>query len=389
MARHPTRTINPKDDPVNDARSLAQIPDDVRDLYAQPVPQDFIDEEAEVNAVLAEAGGEQGGGSVVIRKLNPSTRKYEWLAKHAAAEFLSMGGVAYLASKHGGGEYELIVYGVDSRILKRPKFTVAASVVADMRTQESAQISGVDKLANAMLEGFKQLATQQTQMLQQLQRPAESKAQWLQELAMMRELFGANRGGSDLDALLKVAPIFRDLMPRGEGETNFLDVMMQLAREFAPAIRTAVEKSPALTAALAAPKTTEAARPSLTPEQQGASQMQMMLKAQLAMLCNEAKRNSDPGPYAAIIVDRVSPEVLGNLVNNPDWLNELGKVHSAVKLFPTWFGELREAVVEIMTDPGEGGDLTDDPEAGTSQEISEEFGISGAHVPESGNDTDT
>ncbi len=292
MSRHPARTINPNDDPLNSGKSLAEIPDDTRELYAQPAPQDFLDEESEVNAVLAEAGSGQGGGSVVIRKKNSLTGKFEWLARHPAAEFLSIGGVAYLASKYGGGEYELLVYGADNRILKRPKVTVAASVVAEVKQQEAAQLSGIDKLAAAMLEGFKTLQSQ----IQQAQRPLESRETFIRELMLMKELFGgqANRV-SELDSLVKVMPIVRDLLPRGDGETNFLDVMMQLAREFAPAIKTAVEKSPALTA-LAAPAAPGAsAQPqNLSPEQQGANQMQIMLRAQLSMLCNEAKADSDP-----------------------------------------------------------------------------------------------
>jgi hypothetical protein len=383
MARHPARTINPTDDPLNAGKALAEIPDDLRELYAQPVPQDFLNEEDEVNAVLAEAGGGQGGGSVVIRKMNTLTRKFEWLARHPAAEFLSMGGVAYLASKYGGGEYELLVYGADNRILKRPKVTVAASVVAEVKQQESAQLSGVDKLAAAMLEGFKTLQAQ----IQQVQRPPESRETFIRELMMMKELFGGgNNRGTELDSLIKVMPIVRDMMPRGEGETNALDVFMRLAQEFAPAIREAVAKTPALSAPKPQAGAPQVGAQILSPEQQGANQMQLMLRAKLAMLCNEAKADSDPGPYAAIVVEKVSPEMLATLVNNPEWLDELGKIHPSVKLFPKWFGELRDAVIEIMTEPE---DLTDDLETGTRQGI-ENLGIPGAHVPEStGNDSDT
>jgi hypothetical protein len=45
-------------------------------------------------------------------------------------------------------------------------------------------------------------------------------------------------------------------------------------------------------------------------------------------------------------------------------------VHPSVKLFPQWFGELREAVVEIMTEPEDENhdDLTSGKEAGKSRE---------------------
>lgn len=344
MARR-TRTVN--DDPENDGKPLALVPDDLREIYQPPVAQDFATEEEELASVLAEAGGAEGGGSIVVRKVNPQTRKYEWLIKfHSTADFISLGGVEHLAAKYGGGDYELIVYDSLSHIMKRPKLTISSAAVAEAKSDGG----NVDRLVNVMLEGFKQLAAQQTQLAQQLQRPQETKADWLREMQMMREIFGTGQQQTDsLGSLAKLIPLVRDLMPRGEGETNMLDVFVGLAREFGPALRTAVEKTPALTAALAAPA--QPGAPTLPPEQLGANQMQLMLKAQLAMLCNEAKNNSDPGPYAAIIVDKVSPEVLSNLVNNPDWLNELGKVYAGVKIFPKWFGELREAVIEEMTEP--------------------------------------
>jgi hypothetical protein len=360
------KTIDPNDDPLNEGRSLAELPDDARALYAPPsVAQDFQIEEEEINAALADAGGGESGGSIVMRLRNPRTGKFEWLGRMLIAEYMSHGGVAHLASKYGGGEYELIIYGADGLILKRPKVTVASSVVAELKADSS--LSGVDKLAAAMMEGFRQIAQQQSQFLQQLNRPHESKADWLREMQIMKEMFGA--GGnkqSDLEALVKVVPLVRDLMPRGEGETNFLDVVLRIAQEFGPAIRTAVEKSPALAAPVNAPPVIPTP---LSAEQQGANQMQIVLKAQLAMLCREAENDADPQPYAEIIVNKVAPDMLQKLVNNPAWLDDLAKVHPGVKLFPTWFGELRELVVEIMTEPENPDNLTGGTEAGKSPEI--------------------
>lgn len=368
------RTIDRTDDPVNDGKSLVELPDDTRDLYAPPASAatDFQAEEDEINAALMDAGGGEGGGSIVTRLRNPKTGKFEWLGKMPIAEYLSAGGVAHLASKYGGGEYELIIYGAEGSIAKRPKVTVAASVVAEMKTDSS--LSGVDKLAAVMMEGFKQMAQQQAHLLQSLARPQETKADWLREIAMMREMFGNNNQQSDLGALLKVIPIVRDLMPRAEGsETNLLDVMRDLMREFGPAIKLAVEKSPALASPVASAIVPGAVPGSvISPEQQGATQMQLLLKAQLMTLCREAEADSDPQPYAEIIVAKVAPEILSKLVNDPNWLDELGKVHPGVKLFPKWFGELREEVVAIMTEPEKDENLTDGDGARTSPEIPEE-----------------
>jgi hypothetical protein len=180
----------------------------------------------------------------------------------------------------------------------------------------------------------------------------------MREMLAMKEFFGGgSRSDNSLDMLAKILPIVKELQPR-EGETNLLDTMITLAKEFGPAIQDAVKRTPALIpgAAIESP----AAIAPLTPEQAGANQMQIMLKAQLIALCREAAADSDPAPYAAIIVAKVNPEILDKMANNPNWLAELGKIHSGVTMFPKWFGELRECVLEEMQPPPEeippGGD---------------------------------
>jgi hypothetical protein len=338
------RELNPLDDPEARPGPPEIIRDDLVDVYGTrsgtQIAAEFADEENELNAVLAEAGGSGGGGSVVVRKLNSTTRKFEWLAKYTAADFVAFGGVSFLATKFGGGEYELLVYGVDNRIMKRPKITIAAAAIAEPKTGDA---SAVDKLANAMLEGFKNLQMQ----IQQAARPPESRESFMREMLAMKEFFGGgSRQESSLDMLAKILPIVRDMVPR-EGDTNLLDVMGKLATEFGPAIRDAVSRTPALAAPGMAAATPATVIPP-TPEQIGANQMQLMLKAQLIALCREAAADSDPAPYAAIIVTKVNPEILNKMATDPNWLAELGKIHSGVTLFPKWFGELRECVLEEM-----------------------------------------
>jgi hypothetical protein len=379
MTGRNVRTVDqddPQDSALGAGRDLKTLRNDLAEIYDPRGPQliaDFQSEEDEVNAVLAEAGGAEGSGTVVYRKKNPLSGKFEWLGKCASGEFVSLGGVAYLAGKFGGGDYELIVYGVDNRIIKRPKVTVSPAAIAELKTPETRGNGDLTQLIAVMQEGFKQMA----QMIMNQANPRETKADWLNEMRTMREVFGNSQQAQPdmLGMLTKLIPAVRDLVPR-DGDTNLLDVMMRLAQEFGPVIKDAMQKMPqGLNTASPAPVSLPsnlAAQPaaSATPEQVGANQMSMMLKAQLTYLCGEAQRDADPGPYAALICDKVSPEVLSNLINNENWLDELGKVHPSVKLFPQWFGELREAVVEIMTEPeGENhDDLTSGKEAGKSRE---------------------
>jgi hypothetical protein len=333
------REVNPRDDPLSTSGPPAELRDDLVDLYGPKsgaaIAEEFATEEDELNAVLAEAGGTTGGGSVVVRKLNPQTRKFEWLGKFSAQEFVSVGGVSHLASKYGGAEYELIVYGADNRIVKRPKITIAAAAVMETKSNTS----DIEKLVAVMAEGFKGMQLQ----IQQAQ-PAQTREAFMREMMLMKEFFGGEKQDNTLDTLAKILPIVKEMQPR-DGETNLLDTMIKLAKEFGPSITEAVKKTPAL-----APPGTAGAHPppNMTAEQTGASQMQIMLKLQLAKLIAEAEADSDPGPYAAIIVTKVKREILEKLVNDPNYLDELGKIHAGVKLFPKWFEELREAVLEEL-----------------------------------------
>lgn len=390
MTNRNVKTVD-QDDPQDVAlgvgRDLKTLRNDLAEIYDPRGPQvtaDFQSEEDEVNAVLAEAGGAEGSGTVVYRKKNPLSGKFEWLGKCASGEFVSLGGVAYLAGKFGGGDYELIVYGVDNRIIKRPKVTVSPAAIAELKTPETRG-NDLAQLVAAMQEGFKQMA----QMIMNQAVPRETKADWLNEMRAMRELFGGAQTQQPdmLGMLTKLIPAVRDLMPRGEGETNLLDVMMRLAQEFGPTIREAVAKTPALNAQPAAsallpgtpgvgnlPGTAAA-----SPEQSGANQMQIMLRLQLSQLCKEAKADSDPGPYADIICEKVSADVLSKLVDRPDYLDELAKIHSGVKLYPKWFGELRDAVIGILTEPSDSDDLQNHEDSDINREILQE----GIRVPRS------
>ena len=347
-----TRQQSPavRDAEISSIRSDLPFGDETETI--EPSPEDNL------RAAVTEVSGQEGQqGFVSIWKINENSKKLEYVARREVQDFLSAGGPDFLAKNFGPGDYEVRVYTADSRVFKRPKITISKAA-ADL-VQRNAPVSNngdIAALGKIVVDGFTQLGV----MMAQQRQPVETRAQMLDDLVKMKTIFGGNNSGMDpLDMFAKMTGIFKSMQPRGEGEGN---VFMELLDKFSPVIMDAMQKNqgqPALPnpdnaqlppvarvgVALSAGAT---AAPALSPEQIGAQKMSLQLKMQLVYLCTQASRDSDPAPFAAIIVNDVPREALDAILNDANWLDSLAKFHPGIKQFPEWFNELREAVVDEL-----------------------------------------
>lgn len=319
---------------------------------------------------LAEAGGEQSEGFVSIFRIHPDGKKKEWLIRKENLEFQKLG-LPFLAERFGAGDYEIMIYSANGTIYRRPRVTIGKEAVAPS-VNGSADISRVMEVMNA---NFTRLAETLARSAQPAA-PVQSRTEMLNEMLLYKQLFGG--GGQDqMGSLKSMMEIVRSVMPRPEGaESTGYDLLMKLADSFAPMLASAVEKMPAAltlpaaaVAAAPAQRTLPVAPPAqtMTPEQIGAQQMGIKLKMQLVYLCSEAKADSDPGPYAELIVDKVSTDFLNKFVNSEGWLSELAKIHPGVLEHEVWFSELREEVAALLS--GDSDSLTGNQNTGTDGEI--------------------
>jgi hypothetical protein len=304
--------------------------------------------EDRIAAILAEVGQGDAQGLVSIWKLNDQTKKLEFVDRRGTDDF-EESGLPYLAKAFGAGEYELKIYGPDKRLHSRLRVNIAKVAAAVAANNPVAGNSDVSALVKVMADGFQQLG----QLIAQSRPPVETRAQMLQELVQMKQVFGGESKGADPMAMFtQMLTLAKQLQPRdvSDGPGLFVD----LADRFLPVVMEAVKGHQAAPGAappaIAAPNPNpqQPQRQQLTPEQEGAQKMSFQLRMQLGFLCMQAARDLDPAPYAALIVDQVSPDVLNQLVNDPNWLDALAKFHADVRKHPEWFEELRQLVIEEM-----------------------------------------
>lgn len=327
-------------------------------------------EEDRLNSVLSEVGSSGGNGVISIWKLSEQNKEWEFVAKRDVAGFENEG-LPFLAREFGPGSYELRIYNSSKKIHARPKVVISKAAALYAQADRVAEPSGgsdITQLGKIMIEGFGKLGEL---IVSQRAAPApqESRSAFLAEMLQMKQLFAGDARGSDpLDMFSKMLPIFKSMAPGAEPENPLISVMdrfMPIIGEAyasakanaaaAPAIPATPSTQPVRQIQAGAPVNAAPAHPP-TPEQIGASQMSLALKMQLAYLCSQAKRDSDPAPFAAIIVGDVPREALDKLLNSANWLDELAKFEPKVKQHAEWFEELKEAV-EDQLNP----DLTDEP----------------------------
>lgn len=328
-------------------------------------------EEDRLNMVLSEVGSSGTNAFISIWKLNDKTKQWEYVDRKGVTEFEN-DGLPFLAKTFGAGEYELRIYDSNKKIHSRPKVTVSQVAAQHAQAMNApAQSAGSDVMALARMtaEGFQRigelLATRQTA-------PVESRSAFLAEMLQMKQLFSSdNKGGDSLEMFSRMLPIFKSLQPRAENENP----LMGLAEQFLPVIMEGFQDArknqpaqpaatPGVAVAVAHPAPAPArqiqagAPANLSPEQQGAKKMSMMLSFQLGVLCTAAAKDSDPDDYAGLILDNVTPEVLNNLFNNENWLATLTTYNAKCAQFPEWFGELKEAIEERLKEDAADESLT-------------------------------
>jgi hypothetical protein len=349
-------------------------PDPFRSAASQEFPddsavQDYLNEEDEIKAIFAELGTEFTTGSVTITKRNVQTRKFEWLDKLAAADFLASG-MPFLA-QYGAGDYMLSIYAGGRAGVARRKLVTVHEAAGRREQAKVAAAQGIGTVVapeiSALAEGLKQTQMLLAQLAQSLARPAQSESigDRLKEYLMIQQAFGGanqnqQRNNDPFTMMKSVMDLVRDIQPPGEGAGGMMDLAEKFITKFGPLITKAVETAQSEAPALAPPQPQPIIQPrpaavpprpgnggiSPTPEDNEIMFQQQMLKFFLNTLVSAASQNADPVTYADMILDQVPPEIVAKWIESEDLMNELAKHDARVATFPVWFRELRDAIVE-------------------------------------------
>lgn len=313
-----------------------------------------------------------------------------------------------IAREFGAGEYKVRAIGEDGKMLKggartvkvsnnssyereRQRLATAAPAaappqsmgVAELLTFMSAQNQQSMQMMQAMLQA------QSSMMTAVLSKPAAPVSNGLgatdvvEMMSNMQNMFKP-ADASGVDTLLKGIELARSFEGGGSSDgTDFLtlaakglDVVSSAMKNdkdkpAQPRVRRVkirqIREAQAKTSALAKPaKPANVQQPAEVPKGEPVNKKLEWLKAQLKGLVHQAKRDSDPELYAAVLLDNlpddISDEEIATHFSDASAVTKLSLVNSDVGKYKDWFERFRIAVLEQMTDDGEDGEDSEDGE---------------------------
>lgn len=349
---------------------------------------DLIEEDDPLANAIQELGASGDDGRVEIWRVKRTLQgTQEAFVSPMALEDFSIARVQQL---YGGGHFRVVVKNQRGKIVKRGSLQIDGDPIMTQRQQAPQSALPVPYPPQGedspLMRSIGALMQQNNQILQLLaqnvqhDRPIQkSTVEFAQELLTIKSLFQAP-GGDPIDMMTKTINLMKEMgvAGNGGGETTEMDLFKSLIEKFGPAFMAGMQKDAAENSALQNMLPTPAPSfnnsPNLQPQPQPqpnpahrpqpATDPEMLkLKMALHFLCSKAKAGTDPETYADVVLDEVGENDTDftNLINDPQWLEKLSVFVPDVRVYSTWFTQLRESII---------AQLTPIPEAGTHAEDS-------------------
>ena len=341
-------------------------------LTTAPLIQEDYDDVTALNKVLAELGAdEEGGGFVVVHREvtdNSGKRNDEYLDRYPANDF----SMEALKARWGAGKYKILVYHTSNGqtgLATRKVITIAKSPANETGMTATAP-AAVDlaPILQTMQQGF----TAMVEAMRQQQPQQQSRADMLQEMVMYKELFAhpqpAQQPTNTLD-ILKLGIEMAQSGMGGQSDNAWVNkVIDQLAPILMPPIAAAIsgattphaqhQHAPQVPQAAPqlAPPPPAAAKPAvhLNPQQlQEDDPVKIIVVQYLNMLTKAAAKNAPVDEYADSILATVPPSNLAELeamLRPATWREDLKKYTEAIEVYPAWFTQLRDTVLQFIDD---------------------------------------
>lgn len=350
------------------ARNRLPGPDDLEDVVTvesediSKLQGDIDAEEAKITSEF-DADNKDVKWLIKVYRVLEKEGRMNWLFNCIPSELPI---IDKLRDNYGSGLYRARIYR-NGTLHRALDYAIEAPKFLDQKpTQQQSQTPDITNIVNALLSAQERQFLKIQEILQNRVTPATSfdPMQMMSSMvAMMLQmksfLTPAQNGTGNIELLLKGVELAKDLVS-GNSETNFLDVIRD------------VIKSDAFTKAIEA-----TASPGAKPEtrienksipvipQQGEPMKKIsdvVIKQYIEQLLQRAKRNSDPELYAAFILDNVAGTIYENqlikFLSNENLISELIKIDARVASYTSWFEELRDSLVNMLTDENEVGDTT-------------------------------
>jgi len=377
MTGKSVRTI----DQPSAAEVFNQVDPDTGEIILAPgeVPIEQTAEDRLIEMVQAQLGESPGEipGKVTIKKMNPdNANKYEWVDSMLANEFQEKS-IHYIAANYGAGEYEIFVYGVGGKIASRHKIPISAAAGILRKTpaeESSPEMRGAIEAMQATMKAVQELAAIVAAPKTEVVSPVQTRAEMLQEFAMMKEIFGGSQEKTEpvnpFEMIKSMGEVMKDLNP-GEGDPTLVDQITKFAEKFGPYIEQAISASKAAPGApqlpagaeLSTPYPEALRRPAVPqvhpgaptgapqPTEDNAEMFQkQLINYYLNLFVDSAANDEGPEPYAEMIINKVPHEMVQDWLTKESLADELAKFNPAVLNHKKWFNELREILVTILAE---------------------------------------
>lgn len=288
-------------------------------------------------------------------------RKEQFICKIDVSEF----DPEYIKGRFGGGDFIIKAYDGRSRLRLNQRLSIEGEPIIERVPQMGAvaQQSGAQldtaALLSIMQENNRQMLAGIAQMLQQSQPLQHSRADMLQEMLTMKELFssGTQQAPDSTVMLLKGIELAKSLTPIEGGTSSGMDVLMETVKNFGKPIAQmmAQQQRPPV------PQQNRIAHsappiPSIPRQPEETEQMNMM-SYYLGILCANAAAGKDPVLYADLVADTLNDQQATQLMALPDIVGHFGAINPKVLEHRVWFDAL---VSELKIIYGLTPDIGDD-----------------------------
>lgn len=313
-----------------------------------------------LQGILTELGAADDEAKVTVSKIEVQggIKKQAYLFECHPNEFNAQD----VQEAYGPGDYQIRVYG------KQPgtnyKVIHANKKITIGPTREQAKTKQLPTpvfqpqpeggyIAKAIADALAPVLAAQAAMLQQVMGKNGSRADTLAELKTMAEIFRPAGGNAEMNSLSMLKTAIELVRPLA-GATNATNldedsgpwaVILKALDKFGDHL--SILKPTATQASVQAPaledKSAVAATNTAQPSEEEV--MNIAIRAQLAVVLNAAKMDSDPAMYAALIYENAPDELLAKL-ESAEWFAELCKMEPAFEPFKVWCEKVRAEVME-------------------------------------------
>lgn len=346
---------------------------------------DLIDADLEIPAVLpaalqgvlTELGGADEESKVTVYRIENQNgaRKQVWLFESHPNAF----NLTDIQERYGEGDYQIVVYGkqegtnykivhANKRITIGPSLNprpVAAAPAAGVTVHTGA---GDNATAKAIADALAGPMTMMAQLVQSMMNnKGGSRAEVLEEVKAMAGLFNNNRPApsSPMEQIM-LFKAYKDLFGGADGkglddESGPWAILKSSIDNFGPMLaqrfgggepppgnaeQPAPTGAPILLPTGAVMPAPVAAAPAPENNAEG-SQVEIMLKMQLAILLNAAKANSDPALYGSMIYEQAPDEIIDALERG-DWFETLVRLTPEFTNYKPWAEAVRKVVLDAL-----------------------------------------